>query len=132
MTVPFGQCREVIPHVASGRGICSRVSTESAKSARKCHTAEHRAKTAGFLGERLALAGRYGQRTQRANAGLPPQQTQSRHVLASGHPFREERCVVQIRSRQSLIELATERNTFVSLEELAAPFSKHIVEHLRI
>jgi hypothetical protein len=33
---------------------------------------------------------------------------------------------------KSLIELAADKTTFISLEELAAPFSKHIVEHLRI
>ena len=33
---------------------------------------------------------------------------------------------------KSLIELAAEQKTFVSLEELAAPFSKQVVEHLRI
>ena len=31
----------------------------------------------------------------------------------------------------SLLELASKEKTFISLDELAAPFSKHIVEHIR-
>ncbi len=32
---------------------------------------------------------------------------------------------------QSLLELADHEKTFVTLEELAAPFSRHVIEHLR-
>lgn len=33
---------------------------------------------------------------------------------------------------KSLIELADAEKTFVSLEELAVPFSKHLIEHLKL
>ena len=31
----------------------------------------------------------------------------------------------------SLLELASKEKTFITLEELAEPFSKHIIEHIR-